>query len=63
MKSEKLHIRLFDMNGKSVKDMGEQNLSSGSQELMINTNELTAGTYLLMIEGSEGIDIKRVIKQ
>ncbi len=63
MKSDKLHIRLFDMNGKAVKDLGEENMSSGSRELVVNTTDLSAGTYLLMIEGKEGVDIKRVIKQ
>ena len=63
MSSQKLRIRLFDMNGKSVKDMGEEKMSIGNQDLLIYTNDLTSGTYLLMIEGKEGIDIKRVIKQ
>lgn len=63
MKADKLHIRLFDMSGKVVKDLGEEKMSFGNHDLLFQTSELTAGTYLLMIEGTEGVDIKRVIKQ
>jgi hypothetical protein len=62
-KADKLHIRMFDMNGKVVKDLGEEKMIFGNQDLNFATGELTAGTYLLMIEGTDGVEIKRVIKQ
>lgn len=51
LKSQKINIRVFDLNGKIVKNRTTEHFSAGAQKLNFNIKDVVAGTYVVQLEG------------
>lgn len=56
-------IDIFNMVGQIVQPIGRKSFQSGTQTLTLTTNALPAGVYLLSIQTSNGISVKKFILQ
>jgi hypothetical protein len=61
-KESEIHLILMDNSGRKVRSM-QQQLSRGSQALEINTSELKAGLYHLVLADGLQHRVRRFIKQ
>ncbi len=56
-------ISLFDVNGKKVKDLLNENMSAGSYSFRMNIGHLSQGIYTLVVNGTEGRSTHKIVKQ
>ena len=47
------NIRIFDINGKLVKELNVHNLKAGGQVISFSTSDLSSGTYFIKFIGSD----------
>lgn len=52
--SEQISISLFDVTGKKVLDITNEEMQKGNQKININTSKLSAGIYICKIQGESG---------
>lgn len=52
-------IEIFDVNGKTVKSLSFNN----ENEVQLDIENLSSGTYLLYIKTNEGVTVKKVVKK
>jgi hypothetical protein len=48
-------IRIYDLNGKSVSETSVSKLLPGQNQIPINTSELSAGTYYLLLKSANSL--------
>ncbi len=53
-KATTAQIDLFDLNGRKVRSVHNGAIAAGTQELPINTSDLAAGNYVIMIRTASG---------
>ena len=56
-------IQLVDVNGRIIVQLEEQNLSSGQQYYQLNTQDLTSGVYMMVVQMQDRIATKKVLIQ
>jgi PKD repeat protein len=59
---ENLTLRLLSMDGRQIIQDGPLLLSPGKHNLMLSVNSLSAGAYLLEIQGESGATHKKIIR-
>lgn len=60
-KTEKAQVRITDMSGKVVYS-GTYNVVNGANQVSVNTENLSGGTYILQVQLSEGNLVKKFTK-
>lgn len=61
--NQRVHLKVVDMVGKTVLDLGMNSLQKGSNALNINLTEAPKGVYLLQFITSEGQQTFKLIKE
>jgi len=59
----KVRVDLFDVVGKVVKQITNQELGSGQHDIQVETHGLPAGVYFARIQAGNGVKSLRVVKQ
>lgn len=59
--SQKISLKIFDMNGKLVKAIADKMFESGDQQIKWNTLDVKAGIYLLRMEGTNYSETKKLV--
>lgn len=62
LEKENVRIDLFDVMGKIVKNISNKTFTSGSHDVLIETNSLSAGVYFARIQVGNGVKTLRVVK-
>jgi len=57
----RLKIQLFDLAGKKIMDIEDAWVGFGVQRFFFDASGLKTGTYILRLEGSEGIHSERIV--
>lgn len=60
-KSKQVSIQLLDMNGKQMRTLSGLSQKPGKNTHTLDVSELAQGTYILLIEGSEGERLARQV--
>jgi flagellar hook assembly protein FlgD len=61
-KSEKVLVKIYDMNGRVVKSIDLSNLASGYHQIKVDCSTLTRGTYIFnLIAGTNSSSAKFII--
>ena len=55
-----VQLRLLDVLGRLVRELGERAISSGRYEEVLDVSELPTGVYVLQLEGPSGTDAYRI---
>lgn len=61
--NEKVKLSIFDLNGKQVVDVFEQNITKGKHEVKLDLRALTPGTYTAQVIKPSGVLNTRFIKR
>lgn len=56
-------LRLMDVNGRTVVELTEEKLEGGIQQYQLNTEQLIAGVYILVVQTNGTIQTKKVVIQ
>jgi len=59
--SEQVNITVYDLMGKKVANLGNNNISKGVNLINLNFNNYKTGVYLLRVEGSKGTSTVKFI--
>lgn len=57
--AEQIKISLFDITGKEIVKIADEEMQKGNQKININTSKLSAGIYICKIQGESG---ERLVK-
>ncbi len=58
--SAQVHVSLFDMNGKRVKEILNSNLNKGSYDLHVNSDNLSSGIYLIKAVINHSVVVQKI---
>ena len=47
-------VKVFDVNGREINTVLNENISAGEQSIRINTSNYASGTYIVKIIAEEG---------
>lgn len=50
--SQAVNFKLFDLNGKLIKNLSHKNFGTGNHQLILEVKSVVAGTYLMQLEGT-----------
>ncbi len=56
-----VNIKIIDITGKVIMDLGSKELQIGLNTVSINTSGLASGMYNLEVSSTEGSNVKRII--
>jgi hypothetical protein len=59
--SEKVSLKIFDMNGRLVATAADENFDAGENELIWNSDKVNAGVYFLQFQSEENIQTQKLI--
>jgi len=58
--SEFISLKLFDVLGRDLKTIALQYMESGNHSIILDANNLTAGSYIIELKAFEGVISKRI---
>jgi hypothetical protein len=61
--AETINIRIYDIKGRLLKDMLEENFQSGANNINLDISDLAQGTYVVKIQTEDIVLSKSFIKQ
>lgn len=59
--NSKVRLTLFDVSGRKVREIENNNLNSGEHQYLVNTPELSSGVYFINVSVNEKIYTKKII--
>ncbi len=63
LEKEKVSIDLYDVVGKLVKNISNQNLSAGDHKVFVETHGLAAGVYFARVQAGNAVKTMRIVKK
>jgi len=60
-KNEFVNIKIYDILGKEISTLVNENLTAGYYEVEFNANNLSSGMYFYKFESSTFTDVKRMV--
>lgn len=55
-----VHVSLFDLNGKMLKEVLNSELNAGQYDIRVNSDNLSSGTYLLRILVDNSLSVQKI---
>lgn len=59
--SQKVSLKIIDMNGRLVSTLANKNFETGENEFVWNSGEVNAGVYFLLFQSTESLLTKKLI--
>lgn len=63
LSNEQVDIRIIDVAGKEVSNLGSKNFNKGENQIMLNTDALVPGLYMVKVSSTGATASKRLIVQ